>query len=175
MTIANIHNRWDDNDITITPPDTTIKSFNGILKSNAVQLQSSPKNQEFQIYKKDDDKRLVFGWASVAIKANGEQVVDLQNDVIDPEDLEEAVYEYVLNFRDSGEEHNPDLRKKGKLVESVVFTKEKLRAMGIPEGTVPLGWWIGFKIHDDDAWDKVKKGQYNMFSIEGTGTRTEIE
>ena len=67
------------------------------------------------------------------------------------------------------------MRKKGKLVESCVFTAEKQKAMGIPEGTLPIGWWIGFKIEDDAAWEKVKNGTYRMFSIEGKATREPIE
>jgi hypothetical protein len=130
---------------------------------------------DFTIYKSDDEKRLVFGWASVAITVDGEELEDRQHDMIDPEDLEEAAYEYVLNFRDTGEEHLPGYRKKGKLVESCVFTKEKQRAMGIPEGILPVAWWIGFYIEDDDAWQRVKNGTYKMFSIEGKAQREEIE
>lgn len=129
---------------------------------------------DFQIQKTNTDKRLVFGWANVAIRKDGEQIVDYQGDMFDPEDLEEAAYDYVLHFRDAGEEHISHLRKKAKLVESVVFTKEKMAAMGIPEGIVPEGWWIGFKVHDDTAWDKIKKGQYRMFSIEGNGVRVPV-
>lgn len=129
---------------------------------------------DFHIQKTNTDKRLVFGWANVAIRKDGQQIVDWQGDMFDPEDLEEAAYDYVLNFRDAGEEHISHLRKKAKMVESVVFTKEKMSAMGIPEGLVPEGWWIGFKVHDDEAWDKIKKGQYRMFSIEGNGTRVPV-
>ncbi len=59
------------------------------------------------------------------------------------------------------------------LVESIVFTKEKILAMGIPEGTVPEGWWIGFKVLDEEVWEKVKDGTYSMFSIEGEAERVE--
>ena len=137
--------------------------------------KNTEESQTFNIMKTDDDKRLIFGWASVAIRVDGEQVIDHQNDLIDPEDLEEAVYEYVLNFRDSGEEHIGTLRKKAKMVESCIFTKEKMQAMGIPEGIVPEGWWIGFYVEDDDAWKKVKSGIYQMFSIEGQGVREEVQ
>ena len=131
--------------------------------------------KSFSVFKTSDDQRLVFGWASVSITVEGEQLEDHHKDLIDPEDLEAAAYEYVLHFRDSGEEHNPSLRKKGKLVESCVFTAEKQKAMGIPEGIVPIGWWIGFKIEDDDAWKKVKNGTYKMFSIEGKANRVPVE
>lgn len=135
----------------------------------------STKENNYTIAKFDDSKRLVFGWASISITADGEQLEDLQHDLINPEDLEEAVYEYVLNFRDTGEEHRPHLRKKGKLVESCVFTAEKQKAMGLPEGILPIGWWIGFKIEDDEAWEKVKNGTYRMFSIEGKAQRVPVE
>lgn len=135
----------------------------------------STKENNYTVAKMDDDKKLVFGWASISVTADGEQLEDLQHDIINPEDLEEAVYEYVLNFRDTGEEHRPHLRKKGKLVESCVFTVEKMKAMGLPEGILPVGWWIGFKIEDDEAWEKVKNGTYRMFSIEGKAQRVPVE
>ena len=131
--------------------------------------------KEFAITKVADEQQIVLGWANVSMTEDGIPIEDYQHDMIEPEELERAAYEYVLKFRDTGEGHNPKLRKKGKLVESVVFTKEKLEVMGIPEGTIPLGWWIGFKIEDKSTWDKVKKGEYTMFSIEGTGERESIE
>lgn len=146
----------------------------GFTDTNFVGKSASEENS-FNIFKTDEDKRLVFGWASIALTVDGEQLEDRQQDMIDPEDLEEAAYEYVLNFRDTGEEHIPTMRKKGKLVESCVFTAEKQKAMGIPEGTVPVGWWIGFKISDDDAWNRVKSGHYKMFSIEGKANRLPVE
>lgn len=132
-------------------------------------------SDEFTIMKADDDKREVFGWALVAIRKDGEQVVDHQKDLVDPDELEHAAYEYVLNFRDTGELHDKNLRKKGRLIESVVLTKEKQKAMGIPEGTVPEGWWVGFKVDDDAAWQGIKSGRYRMFSIEGQGIRQPLE
>lgn len=147
-------------------------SFADIRKAREPQAQE----ETFSIMKADDDKREVFGWALVAVRKDGEQIVDHQKDVVDPDELEHAAYEYVLKFRDTGELHDADLRKKGKLIESVVFTKEKMKAMGIPEGILPdAGWWVGFKIEDDSAWDGIKKGRYRMFSIEGTGIRQPMD
>ena len=144
-------------------------------KATEVKKADTEEDNTFSVFKTDDDKRLVFGWASISITVDGEQLEDRQKDIIDPEDLEEAAYEYVLNFRDTGEEHISTMRKKGKLVESCVFTAEKQKAMGIPEGTLPIGWWIGFKIEDDAAWERVKNGTYKMFSIEGKANREPVE
>lgn len=124
------------------------------------------------ITKSDDEKMLAFGWANVSISTEGEVVEDLQDDIIEPEELETAAYRFVEFYREGGEMHE----EKGKavLVESVVFTKEKMEAIGIPEGTLPVGWWIGFKVLDKDVWEKVKNGEYPMFSIEGTAKRIEV-
>ena len=125
----------------------------------------------FKIEKTAEDKMLAFGWASVAVRTDGEQIEDWQGDMIDPEDLENAAYEFVELYREGGEMH--ERGGAAVLVESVVFTPEKMAAMGIPAGTVPTGWWIGFKVLDPDVWDKVKDGSYPMFSIEGTAERVE--
>lgn len=131
-------------------------------------------DQTVQISKYHDDEQLVFGWASVAKDVNGEAPLDWQGDVIEPLDLEKAVYKFNLEFRESNEMHVPGTVN-GTLVESVMFTKEKMKAMGIPEGVVPEGWWVGFKISDQQAYRKVKAGIYKMFSIEGKATRVPLE
>lgn len=78
-----------------------------------------------------------------------------------------------LLYREGGEMH--ERGGAAVLVESVVFTEEKMQAMGIPAGTLPIGWWIGFKVTDEDVWEKVKDGTYPMFSIEGEAERVEVE
>lgn len=139
-----------------------------------VEKCNPEKSCDFALFKSDDDKRLVFGWASISMTVDGEQLEDRQQDIIDPDDLESAAYEYVLNFRDAGEEHIPTLRKKARLVESCVFTEEKQKAIGIPAGILPVGWWIGFYVDDDMAWEKIKDGTYKMFSIEGKANRIPV-
>jgi hypothetical protein len=122
------------------------------------------------IVKIDNEKRLVFGWASIIKDESGKILLDRQDDFIDSEDeLEKAAYDYVLHSRDGGEMHVR--RGVAKMVESVVFTEEKQRALGIPVGSMPTGWWIGFKVNDDRVWEQVKKGEYAGFSVHGTGKR----
>ncbi len=126
-----------------------------------------------KITKSDEEKQYAFGWASVAVRTDGEQVVDWQKDLIDPEDLEEAAYQYVQLYRDGGEMH--ERGGVAVLIESVVFTQEKLKAMGLETDSLPTGWWIGFHVTDSDVWEKVKDGTYPMFSIEGKAVRVPAE
>ena len=60
----------------------------------------------------------------------------------------------------------------GRLIESMVFTKEKQEALGINLGKV--GWFVGFQIDDVDVWKKIETGEYVDFSIGGTGQREQI-
>ncbi len=130
-------------------------------------------NGTFQIRKSDEEKMLAFGWASVSMRVNGELITDWQGDMIEPKELEDAAYEYVQLYREGGEMH--ERGGVAVLIESVVFTEEKMQAMGIPAGSLPVGWWIGFKVLDPEVWKKVKDGTYQMFSIEGEAERVEIE
>lgn len=127
---------------------------------------------KFKIMKSDDEKMLAFGWANVSMRVDGELIEDWQGDIIEPEELENAAYEYVRLYGDGGEMH--ERGGVAVLIESVVFTEEKVQAMGIPAGTLPVGWWIGFKVTDEDVWQKVKDGTYPMFSIEGEAKRVEV-
>ena len=136
---------------------------------------------EGSIAKVDDEKRQVFGWASVT-EINGDPVVDLQGDLMETYELEKAAYDYVLNSRVGGEMHErvgkSSPKQVGTLIESMVITPEKIEKMGLPPET-PHGWWIGFQVGRDDfgdkAWDKVKKGDYTGFSIHGLGKRQSME
>lgn len=160
-----------------------MKSVNDILGIHKA-VEKPPDNVEnssekevlkgkFKIQKSEDEKRLAFGWANISIDESGEQLIDWQEDMIDPEDLENAAYRFVRLYREGGEMH--ERGGCATLVESVVFTEEKMKAIGIPEGTLPVGWWIGFLVTDDDVWEKVKNGELSMFSIEGEAKRVDEE
>ena len=128
------------------------------------------------ISKLDEDKRLAFGWAYVSHDPTGMVQVDKSGDRCSRiEELEKAAYNFVLESRVAGDYHQRSGSGIGEMVESIVFTPEKIEKMGLPEGSLPLGWWVGYKVHDDDTWAKVKDGTYAMFSIHGGGVRSKVE
>lgn len=152
-----------------------MKKFSELIEKSGNQKEKSDDiiKGRLKIMKSDDEKMLAFGWASVSMRVDGEVIEDWQKDIVEPEELEKAAYEYVLLYREGGEMH--ERGGAAVLIESVVFTKEKMQAMGIPAGTLPVGWWIGFKVLDEDVWEKVKDGTYSMFSIEGEAERVEVD
>ena len=127
--------------------------------------------------KVDDEKRQVFGWASI-VSVNGKPVVDRQGDVIELEEIEKSAYDYVIKSRTGGRQHRRDIDgsafKASDMIESLVVTPEKRKYLGLTDDS-PTGWWVGFKVHDDDTWEAVKRGEVTGFSIHGAGKRTPIE
>lgn len=124
------------------------------------------------IAKVDDENHVVYGWASVSSE-NGKEVVDKQYDTISDEDLEKAAWAYMLKSREAGEMHE---RKTGigKVVASLVLTKELKKQLGITTQDDRCGWIIGFNITDNNVWKSVKSGEYSAFSIGGKGNRRKV-
>lgn len=123
----------------------------------------------FNIIKVEPTQRLVFGWLSV-VEKNGKMIVDKQGDMIPVDELEKAAYEYVLTSRDGGDMHIT--KGASRLVESMVFTKEKQELLKIDLGMV--GWWGGYFVDSDTLWDAYKKGDRPEFSIGGQALRINI-
>lgn len=129
------------------------------------------------IEKADSARHEVFGYASV-VEVDGEPIVDRQGDFISQQEIENAAYNFVLESRKGGHQHKRDEGDNpfhvSNMIESFVITDEKVEKMGLPANT-PRGWWVGFKIHDDETWDKVEKGEVTGFSIHGKGKRVLVD
>lgn len=135
-----------------------------------------------KITKVDAEERKVFGWAFISQRGDY-LIVDKQNDMILPEDLEKAAHDYALHWRSQGDMHemldNMPVQK-GRLIESLSFTKEKLEKAGLsaidPEtGEQLFGWFVAFKVDDDKLWEAHKRGERPEFSIGGQSRRVNID
>lgn len=129
-------------------------------------------SMDFKLSKSNEDKLLVSGWANVSVNANGSIPMDWQDDIIPIDVLEKAAIQFMLDYRGSGVDHVGDA--KGVVVESIVFTKEKQQALGIPEGCVPEGWFITVKLASKELFKAVQDGKYRMFSIQGAYRKIEL-
>jgi len=133
------------------------------------------KNIDFTIkgeISKSNDKRQVFGWASV-VELNGEPVVDLQGDYMAIDVIEKAAYDYVHSSRRGGDMHQVGSHASD-LIESFIVTPEKKAQLNLPDD-MPVGWWVGFQVNDDKVWEMVKDGKRPEFSIHGSGQRVDVE
>lgn len=127
-----------------------------------------------EVQKAAEDLRLATGWANV-LTDKGVEVVDGEGDSVDEPDLVKAVAAFMAkpeSEREVKDTHGLTGNKKvvGHVVESLVVTKALKTAMGLP-ASFPTGWLATVRIADDDVWQKVKKGEYRMFSMGGKGRR----
>ena len=126
---------------------------------------------EYVVKSADDADQNIFGFASVSVHKDGTVEVDHQDDIIYMRDLELAAYDFVVEARGSGEDHN-GLDADAVLIESMAFTTEKMEKMGLAPDALPQSWWVGFHIPDRAAYERAKdKG---AFSIEGTAVREPV-
>ena len=133
------------------------------------------------ILKIDEDQHNVWGIFSVS-KIGDDLVVDAQNDIIQPEELEKAAHNFSLSaHRQMGNKH--EQVQVGQLIESFVLTPEKgeflekaLKSIGAdatikPDSTV---WFGGFHVDDPKTWELIKSGKFQSFSIGGQAKKIEI-
>jgi hypothetical protein len=124
---------------------------------------------KFKVIKASDgqEQRILFGWGSVAVDPDGQLVTDLHGDVIEPADLEKAVYDYVSSQRGIGYEHSI-FRGIGELVECMYLDETKASHMGLSfNGSPQAAMWLGIRVTNDDIWKAVKSGELTSFSIGG--------
>lgn len=122
-----------------------------------------------KVTKMDDEKRIVYGYASV-ISKNGEPIIDRQGDIISAKELEEAASEFMLSRRVGKTMHFGEPTTT--IIHSFPMTNEIKKAYQIESPYE--AWLIAVKVHDDATWDMVKSGELKDFSIGGSATRRKI-
>lgn len=160
--------------------DTKVKMLRKVEEKAPKVKIARNKGKDFTISatvsKAVEDKRQVYGWASIT-EMDGQPVVDLQGDYTTIEEIEKAAHKYISKSRKGGDMHvriGEEPKHVADLIESVVITPEKKEALGIPAES-PTGWWVGMQVHDDETWQLVKDGKRPMFSVHGSGRRQEME
>lgn len=127
------------------------------------------------ISKVNDELRTVYGFASVST-IKGALLTDTQDDQVDDAEIIKAAHHFMAQSRKGGLLHALDDRGQphqgGQIVESLVFTPDIQKALGIDLGLT--GWFIGYRVDDDDAWALVKSGDLSAFSIGGRAARVPV-
>lgn len=134
----------------------------------------SDMTKQFEAYgevtKIDSEQRIVYGFACVVSK-NGEMIVDRQGDVITTDEMEKAATQFMLGARNGLTMHKGEPTTT--IVHSLPLTKQIMDAFGISSDKE--GWLIAVKVHDDDTWDRMKKGEFTGFSIGGRARKVQLD
>lgn len=129
------------------------------------------------VAKTDAGRRIVGGWFSV-FKVNGEEVVDLDNEVVDMADYRDAYIDFAKTQRAANFEHEGPIV--ADLVDSILIDSEEFAKMIVAEITgldpedIPvkkLGHFGSFQFREKTDFDAAMKNGQLGFSIEGRCTR----
>jgi Putative phage serine protease XkdF len=141
---------------------------NVTLKPKGVETDKRDADFSFivPIAKVDEDRQIVYGWASV-IEEDGVVVTDKQDDQIEIDDLSKAAHAFMKFYRVGGDMH--ETMGTGEIVESIVFTKDVQKALGVD--LKKIGWFIGYHVTSADVWKRVKAKELVAFSFGGRARR----
>ncbi len=145
---------------------------NGALRRvmRSMRSKSIDVEKRVAIEKVDEEQRMVWGWAYVCQDETGSQVVDHGGDVIELETIHEAAHGFMRDSRQGGVMH---AKQGGYISESLVVTDTVAAELGA--STRKRGWFVGFKVTDEAAWQGVKAGKFRAFSIGGTADVEDLD
>lgn len=138
-------------------------------KVGATEKRDADWSMSVPIAKVDDEQRMVWGWASVIVE-DGSVVTDKQEDQVELAELSKAAHGFMRMSRVGGDMH--EKMDGGEIVESIVFTPDMQKALGIDLKKV--GWFIGYHVTNDDVWKRVKSGDLKAFSFGGRARREAV-
>jgi len=158
-----IHDDEDDAEDSEEPNESLLERVISGMLHAAMAYDMS---KSTSILKLDGERRIAWGWASVAT-VNGKLVTDLQGDVITPTELGKMADRFMASARTAKAMHDGD--QIGEVLHSFPLTNEIAKAFGL--STDREGWIIGMKINDEDTWQAMKNGTFRGFSIGGRAGR----
>lgn len=160
----------DDHDDSPSLMERLTNALERLVGKRNAEFAPAPEEDDVtfdaEVLKMDDEQRIVWGWLSV-ITEDGVPVVDLQGDVISPEELTKAADDFMLSTREAKAMHKGE--RVGEFFHSLPLTYELAKAFGIE--TRREGWIVAMKVHDDETWKRVKSGELSAFSIGGKAIR----
>lgn len=142
---------------------------NGVLRRRQ-NAKSIDLEKRVVVEKVDEEQRMVWGWAYVCKDEAGSQVVDHSGDIVELETVHAAAHGFMRDSRQGGVMHE---KVGGYVSESIVVTDAVAEELGM--STRKRGWFVGFKVTEDAAWEGVKAGKFRAFSIGGTAEVEDLD
>jgi len=126
-------------------------------------VEPEPEAQAKKFFKVDDEKREVYGVFLVPYE------VDLQGDIMTPEEIKKAVHSFSKSLQDIGEMHR--VSGMGKMLQIYQAPVDfEMNGVKVQEGSGVL-----VTEASESVWKKIKAGELVGYSIGYEGTREELE
>jgi Putative phage serine protease XkdF len=125
------------------------------------------------IAKSASAQRYTLGVAWPAYKPEIAKAADGKKDVIGPEAIEKAAWEYNATGREVGIWHADGTTGHGTVVESYVYRGPTWELVAVDGSTqvVKAGDWLMGVVWDESAWSLIERGLVDGMSPQGGGVR----
>ncbi|MDY0388743.1 MAG: XkdF-like putative serine protease domain-containing protein [Methanolobus sp.] len=121
-------------------------------------------NLQAEIAIKSEEKQLVYGIVYEPDR------IDLQDEFMTAEDIQKSAHTFISDFGNIDANHDFESQM-GVPVESYIAPQD----FDIEGKTVKAGSWVLVVKCTDEAWERVKKGEFGGFSLAGTTKRQVVE
>lgn len=131
---------------------------------SAELLEDPPIEKVCELIKGVDpnDERYVLGVVLVP------EQVDAQGDIYSHEEVRQAAHRFMEEFGGLGLMHELRVNDQVKVLESYVApTPFQVGELSVAKGT----WLLAVRVHSDELWERVKRGELTGFSIGGSARR----
>ena len=151
--------------------------FNSLVEYPAHQKNFIAFNKNEKRYYFNEEKKIVFG---VMMAANLPIFRNSPFDhyvVFKPETISQIRTKFhKLGFKDNvNTEHNKKVNDV-RMIKSFILTDLKLLPEGFEKQNINIGsWFAAYKIDSPAIWSKIKKGEFNGFSVEGWFEKKELQ
>ena len=148
------------------------------MESNFVKLDKEEKKVYYAF--SDDEQKIITGVAMIPNK------MIYRNDIGDGEEgyvyfseetVRECAYLFLANNKNNETTLGHDKNTDGlRLIESwVVEDPEYDKSTNLKlDDVVKVTWLMSYKVTDNELWEKIKKGEFNGFSLEGNFSHMNI-
>ncbi len=128
-------------------------------------IKSNDGAKEMPIIKMDEEQRLVTGVVYAP------DIEDAHGEYMEADAIEKAAHEFMINHRKTDINHNFQDNENVEVVESYVAKADfELNGQQIKKGT----WLVTTFIKDDLIWKGIKSGEFNGYSMGGSGVREPV-
>ncbi len=148
--------RYDRTKWSASEAESHCKSHNGTFEAALGKDMTKP---DVKILFKDKKKQIVFG---VVFEPD---FVDAHDEWISKDDIEEAAFNYLVNYRNTKLSHKVDINEDVQLVASMPIPGDMTyNGTLIKAGT----WLVAHRIKDNDLWEAIEKDTIVGYSAGGT-------
>lgn len=173
--VANITTAYDTGELgkgEAKPEDGKLAPYIQVEREAVERARSRTNDNDavgaVRVLKSVAEQRYTLGVAYLPDHPDVTKAMDGHRDKISAEELEQAAWRYLRKHRHVGLHHLPGTGNAGEVVESYIWRGPAWKIAGI---TVPTGAWMLGIIWSPEAWEKVKSGEINGLSPQGTTRR----